>query len=361
MCLTAFDFSAAGHGANGGVAICLEKGTDKWVLKPLDSWEHQLYENLETNFKQDPVRAFIPKFYGVHDKDVPFLRLDNLVHGMVAPHVMDIKLGKRTFLFSANENETPRSDLFQKLQKKSNLASALTSSELTAMAVTKRRYLELRDASTTTTSLGFRVEGAISRGSAREMPSAHQQPVTAMTEFMEGLDVSAWKIVEQLIALRDAMESSSFVRQHEFIGTSVLLIADAATGKCRVAWIDFAKARLSNFQEGLSHRAPCEEDSQEDGLLTGLDNLIKVWTDVAGKINYVEEATSQNVAGGLQRKSSTESLVPASTSVCSKGRELMHSASPSWLERTFLSSCYPLPRCSVLDRSSLELEDPKDM
>ncbi|CAD7943784.1 unnamed protein product [Amoebophrya sp. A25] len=70
---------------------------------------------------------------------------------------------------------------------------------------------------------------------------------------------------------------SSFFRTHEFIGCSLLLIADR-NGKCGVSLIDLAKTNLTAAP--LDHRSPWELGNHEDGLLLGVENMIRAWTAV---------------------------------------------------------------------------------
>jgi 1D-myo-inositol-triphosphate 3-kinase len=294
-----FELTAAGHAASGGAAMYIEEGNggkSGVLLKPLDKSELNIYRSLEASRAQDPIRRFIPGFHGVAAEGGEAvgacLRLENLLYGMAQPVVMDIKLGTRTFLMSESENETPRSDLFKKLVK--SHPSVLTSMELDAKAVTKRRYMQARDENSTTGSLGFRVNGTA--GHKWSTALLDQPPVDAFKAFArnvmstdEGGPLTrgcgpasvARKLVEELLKLREAMETSAFVEGHEFVGSSVLLIVDGASGSCKVSWIDFAKARVCSSEKRLSHRAPCEAGSQEEGLLIGIDNLISTWRDVA--------------------------------------------------------------------------------
>merc|ERR1712185_820926 len=63
-----------------------------------------------------------------------------------------------------------------------------------------------------------------------EAPQAFRSSSHAIAElFLKGLR-----------ELQVGMAASPFVARHSFIGTSILLIADA-TGKAGVFWIDFAK------------------------------------------------------------------------------------------------------------------------
>jgi hypothetical protein len=202
---------------------------------------------------------------------------------------MDVKLGMRTHLLAETQNEKPRGDLFKKMLK--DFPTHLTSAELEAQLVTKSRYMSVKDSQSTTGSLGYRVSGIvgshISAGgtSASKAASENESSVVdAFREFAQSASSrsknEAWiaqKVVEQLLQFRSAMEASAFVRQHECIGSSLLLVVDASTCYCRVFWIDFAKTCVCEQASGLSHRKSPRVGSQEDGLLLGIDNVLSAW------------------------------------------------------------------------------------
>lgn len=86
----------------------------------------------------------------------------------------------------------------------------------------------------------------------------------------------AKRILERLVKLRHAVETSSFMRRHELIGTSLLFVGDA-DGEADVFLIDFAKT--SEVPDGveIDHRKQWELGNHEDGILLGIDSCIKVF------------------------------------------------------------------------------------
>jgi 1D-myo-inositol-triphosphate 3-kinase len=278
------------------------------ILKPLNAAELQAYQRLATDYVDDPVHAFVPGFHGVqHDtgeEGLTFLCLDNLLHGFKQPKVMDVKLGMRTHLFSEMQNEKPRGDLFKKMLL--GFPSQLTPAELDMQMVTKSRYMMARDANSTSRSLGYRVSGTAGsyggpgetskysvtvsetqdaahqalRVFARSASDDHEENTACPAKIAEAL-------IDQLHLLRSAFETSGFVRDHECVGTSVLIVVDASSGHCRAFWIDLAKTCVCADGSGLSHREPLSDESQEEGLLVGLDNLISAWEHV--KQSFEEE------------------------------------------------------------------------
>jgi 1D-myo-inositol-triphosphate 3-kinase len=70
---------------------------------------------------------------------------------------MDVKLGTRTWLESEVKNNKPRADLFEKMYKID--PTAFNEGELEAKSVTKLRYMQFREKLSSTSCLGFRIEG----------------------------------------------------------------------------------------------------------------------------------------------------------------------------------------------------------
>lgn len=288
------------------------------LLKPLNVDELEVYQRLASAFAEDPVHEVVPGFHGVRpsapedgEHGKRYLCLDNLLHGLKEPMVMDVKLGMRTHLFSETQNEKPRGDLFKKMYI--DFPSQLTAAEQESETVTKSRYMAVRDAHSTTGTLGFRVSGTAGcyggpgetskyRATVSETPEAASQAfrVFAKSACSEEKNTStnpgqiADLLLDSLRRFRASLESSPFVRQHECIGTSVLLVVDASCGYVRSFWIDFAKMCVCPDSRGLSHREPPSLGSQEEGLLLGLDNLVAAWESVAQCLHEEELLREEN-------------------------------------------------------------------
>jgi hypothetical protein len=301
MAMRAFTLAAAGHAASGDAAMYVQDQGDEndcsILLKPMNKPELEVYEQLSTKYANDPVQDFVPAFHGVQHASASnshaFMRLSNVVDGFKQPKVMDVKLGMRTYLQCETQNTTPRRDLFQKMQE--DFPSQLTSAELDMQMVTKSRYMMMRDAQSTSGSLGYRVSGTAGcydgpgttskdRALVSESRDAALRAFGLFAQSASNDTVGPARIarmlVEELRDLRSALEASAFVKEHECIGTSVLLAIDASNGVCRASWIDFAKTNICEDTQGLSHREALSAESQEEGLLVGLDNLISDWEEV---------------------------------------------------------------------------------
>jgi len=290
---------AAGHAKRLGTGLRIVDGnpdSPSCVLKAVDGTEQEVYERLWSPlYGEDAMRSVVPSFCGLLQEDGGFLRLENLTHGFCCAKVMDVKLGVRTFRETESRATKPRPDMFQRAQEL--FPSLLTNAECDTQSMTKYRYLSLRDAVATTGTLGYRIEG-VSGYSAHDMSLAEasineastmQDTVGLFEAFVrvaasgEGMAndhrsaLLAEDVRRQLQYMRDALATSSFVAQHEFIGTSVLFIADAA-GSVRVAWIDFAKSHALPAGLEVTHQRPWEHGNSEDGIILGLDNMLRAWS-----------------------------------------------------------------------------------
>lgn len=84
-------------------------------------------------------------------------------------------------------------------------------------------------------------------------------------------------VCNRLEEIRSTLENSEFCKNHEMIGSSILLIYDGE-GRTGAWMIDFAKTLKSPHT--LNHRSEWTMGNHEDGFLTGLDNLIRIIQNV---------------------------------------------------------------------------------
>merc|ERR1711879_828867 len=75
-------------------------------------------------------------------------------------------------------------------------------------------------------------------------------------------------------------ERSDYFKGHEFVGTSLLFVADQSPPKAKVFMIDFAKTHPVPDEIDIDHRSPWVLGNHEDGLIFGLENLISCWEEV---------------------------------------------------------------------------------
>ncbi|XP_068629495.1 inositol-trisphosphate 3-kinase homolog isoform X2 [Battus philenor] len=223
------------------------------------------------------MRSAIPRYYreleygGEH-----FIELQDLLHGFRNPHVMDIKMGTRTFLEDEVCNARARPDLYDKMVRLD--PKAPTESEHAARAVTKLRYMQFREQQSSSADQGFRIEAVKLPGQPpltdlQKVKEPHQLAATIARFF--GDDERARRaITSRLREIRNLFERSDFFRTHEIVGSSIFIIYDDE----RVgAWlIDFAKTRPVPEDITVNHRAPWKQGNHEEGFLYGLDRLINI-------------------------------------------------------------------------------------
>mmetsp|Transcript_55399 Transcript_55399/g.161731 ORF Transcript_55399/g.161731 Transcript_55399/m.161731 type:complete len:448 (-) Transcript_55399:100-1443(-) len=297
---------------SGGPGTAAEDRTpsSSSVLKKLDEHELTVYFELWHIRRDDPVLAFVPRFHGMVEEtdgsgvSSKYLRMENLLHSFRPnARVMDVKLGVRTYLEAECSNTARRPDLYTKM--KDAYPWELTEAEHEAQAVTKYRWMSVHDANTTSPSLGFRLDGVAgySKTETEELRKAfwhirlRAEAARCLQRFAEDAASPdgdgprkaspgqiARDLASHLKALREALQASEFFYAYECIGSSALLVADA-DGKVGAFWIDFAKARRVPVDLRISHRAPWVQGTHEDGVLTGVDNLVALWEEVADDLD----------------------------------------------------------------------------
>ncbi|KAJ3606723.1 hypothetical protein NHX12_026242 [Muraenolepis orangiensis] len=192
----------------------------------------------------DILRPFVPGYHGDVEKD-----------------------GQRTYLeeelTKARKKPSLRADMYLKMIEVD--AEAPTAEEQEQKAVTKPRYMQWRETISSTSTLGFRIEG-----------------IKAFEDFVKGNNGALSCYLARLEEIRDILEDSSFFKTHEVIGSSLLFVHDSK-GRAKVWMIDFGKTTPLPEGEELNHRAPWREGNREDGYLIGLDNLTDIIRTMAAE------------------------------------------------------------------------------
>jgi len=287
-------------GAGDAEAVAIEQVGGHGMLRKAGSVQGVLV-------KQGPVREMgvyrtlqgttlqplLPVFHGGKEHDhVCDLRLEDLTFGMKKPCIMDIKVGKRTFLESEVKNRKLRPDLAVKMVKLD--PDSLTAEEK-EQGVTKLEYMQFRENVTSTASLGWRIEGA----SVPDLgPAAYEfKKLKAPSDLREAV---AWFLqkrprlhaayLAQLIGIREVLEASDWFQRHEVVGSSLLFVYDgddeyAPPREPLCKMIDFAKTEwMPEGSPALSHRAEWVVGNHEDGYLTGLANMQRLWRKVLDEL-----------------------------------------------------------------------------
>ncbi|XP_027797248.2 inositol-trisphosphate 3-kinase C [Marmota flaviventris] len=260
----------SGHAGN------FQAGEDGRILKRFCQCEQQSLEQL----MGDPLRPFVPAYYGMVQRDgQAFNQMEDLLADFEGPSIMDCKMGSRTYLeeelVKARERPRPRKDMYEKMVAVD--PGAPTPEEHAQGAVTKPRYMQWRETMSSTSTLGFRIEG-IKKADGTcntnfKKTQAVEQVTKVLEDFVDRDHGILKKYVTRLEELREALENSPFFKTHEVVGSSLLFVHDH-TGLAKVWMIDFGKTVALPDHRTLSHRLPWTEGNREDGYLWGLDNLI---------------------------------------------------------------------------------------
>uniref|UniRef100_A0A8D0B470 Kinase n=1 Tax=Salvator merianae TaxID=96440 RepID=A0A8D0B470_SALMN len=268
----------AGHTGN------FKAGDFGRILKKYCPSEQRCLERLVC----DALQPFVPMYFGVveHDGET-YIQMEDLLCGFDAPSIMDCKMGVRTYLEEelekARQQPCPRRDMYDKMVAVD--PTAPTPEEHAQCGVLKPRYMQWRETLSSTTTLGFRIEGIKKAdGTCSTSFKKTRQPEQVMQAFWDFVDGSKDILkayLERLLELRVALEQSEFLKTHEVVGSSLLFVHDQ-TGQARVWMIDFGKTVPLPEKQTLTHRLPWVEGNREDGYLWGLDNLIAVLEGVQG-------------------------------------------------------------------------------
>jgi 1D-myo-inositol-triphosphate 3-kinase len=232
----------------------------------------------------------VPKYLGVCDIDNEhYIELQDLLHGFKDPNVMDIKMGCRTFLESEVANTTLRPDLYKKMMEINE--EAPNAEEHRLKAITKLRYMMFREQLSSTQDKGFRIEALKMTGlhpvTDLKMVKTHSEIKEIFSHFLKDKKSVTKEFMKRLKNMRTLMEKSTFFHTHEIIGSSVFIVYDDDHAG---AWlIDFAKTRKLPKNMKVDHRKPWSPGNCEEGILHGMDELIKVFEDV-----YSEQQKSSN-------------------------------------------------------------------
>lgn len=352
-----FGRQAAGH-RGSVLKLADEENDDvqpRTVLKKLLEEEVSVYQALYSQ-DGDPIHEFIPQFLGEaqiedtccskqttigrgDDEDVSsgrpgdrFIRLTNLLADFRCPMVMDIKMGVRSFVEDECKSQKPRPDLLSRMLQLD--PSEPTEAEKELGHITKLRWMMWRDR-TSSSTLGFRVDGIAGPGDQKLQHSefmyirTREHIVRELVDFLppprwrssterrllalssegevkpskaqpETVPVLTLKLslaqsfTARLRQLKAACESSQFFKSHEFVGASLLLLAESDPPKVDVFLIDFAKTTPVPSGVKIDHRSQWVLGNHEDGFLTGLDNCIECWAKV---VNVLQEDIERSASG----------------------------------------------------------------
>ncbi|XP_052870089.1 inositol-trisphosphate 3-kinase B-like [Anopheles cruzii] len=268
----------AGH--QGNFKAGPDQGT---VLKKLCPKEEKCFKVL----MKDVLRPYVPEYKGQvnsEDGESTYIQLQDLLSDFYQPCVMDCKIGVRTYLeeelSKAKEKPKLRKDMYEKMIQIDQ--NAPTDDEHRAKGVTKPRYMVWRETISSTSTLGFRIEGIKkSDGTSSKdfkTTKSRDQICEAFREFIEDFPHAMPKYIQRLKAIRATLEYSEFFKSHEVIGSSLLFVHDRH--KASVWLIDFAKTVALPESVAITHDGTWKVGNHEDGYLIGINNLIEIFSEV---------------------------------------------------------------------------------
>ncbi|XP_039214449.1 inositol-trisphosphate 3-kinase A-like [Crotalus tigris] len=245
------------------------------ILKKFSAVEAACLSELMT----DVLRPFVPAYHGVAEVgEQRYIQMDDLLLGLQNPSIMDCKMGTRTYLEDevgkSHPRSSPRRDLYQKMVKIDPWAP--TPEEHSQGAITKPRYMQWRENTSSSTSLGFRIEGVTIEGGAvqrdfKQMRS-QDQIIEIFLQFVKNRVDVLKTYLARLENLRQALDKSNFFKRHEVIGSSLLFL-HGQKGQASIWMIDFGKTLPAPAHIHLRHNVAWTPGSHEDGYLIGLQHL----------------------------------------------------------------------------------------
>ncbi|CAG2107432.1 unnamed protein product [Medioppia subpectinata] len=250
-----------------------------WKKRSTDDTEVRAYEAL----MQDSMCEMVPKFFrDVFYNGDYFIELEDLLFEYKDAAIMDIKMGTRTFLEGEVTNQKARTDLYDKMIKID--PNAPTAEEHRQRAVTKLNYMKFREALSSSSNLGFRIEGFKAGEDLQlckdlKLVKYRDEVKATLKAFLMSKNQIRLKLIDRLKRLAAKFESSSFFDTHEVIGSSLLIIHN---GKRAGVWmIDFAKTIPVPTGVTIDHKSQWHLGNHEDGYLFGLTNLIEILEECA--------------------------------------------------------------------------------
>ncbi|XP_048483409.1 inositol-trisphosphate 3-kinase B isoform X2 [Plutella xylostella] len=270
----------AGH--QGNFKAGPDQGT---ILKKLSSQEERCFQLL----MKDVLRPFVPEYKGqvTCDDGELYLQLQDLLSSFDCPCVMDCKVGVRTYLeeelAKAKEKTKLRKDMYEKMIQIDQKAP--TEEEHRSKGVTKPRYMIWRETISSTSTLGFRIDG-VKKGdgtSSKDFKTTKtkEQISEAFKEFTAGFPNAVPRYLERLKNIRETLNESHFFRTHELIGSSLLFVHDKR--KASIWMIDFAKTVPVPDNINIDHKSAWKVGNHEDGYLIGINNLISIFESITSK------------------------------------------------------------------------------
>ncbi|KAK6481528.1 inositol-trisphosphate 3-kinase A [Huso huso] len=261
----------AGHKGN------FKAGEEGTVLKKFSENEKRCFERL----MEDVLYSFVPAYHGMVEREgEPYLQLTDLLGGFNGPCVMDCKIGVRhphCIPIPPSLSETPA------LHTHPSLIIRDTRTAYPSLPHYQRHLigspLLLRSPLSLMLCVSLqKADGTCSTDFKRT--KTQEQVTLVFRDFVEGNKRIMETYLAKLEEIRRVLESSEFFKSHEVIGSSLLFIHDH-NELANVWLIDFGKTTPLSEGQTLTHRAEWCEGNREDGYLWGLDNMVRLVSNIA--------------------------------------------------------------------------------
>ncbi|XP_063694579.1 inositol-trisphosphate 3-kinase A-like [Bolinopsis microptera] len=245
---------------------------------------------------ESSLHAYVPDFLGTKEHDGKrWIGMEDVMCHFTDGCGMDIKMGTRTFKEFEVKNQKLREDLYDKMVKQD--PSEPTEQENIDKAVTKLRYMTFRERESSSQTLGFRVEAMKiwGQGTNKDFKTLKykDQVKNALKIYFNPLGRSGIEgFLRELENVTQLLEESTYFKEHEFVGTSLLFVYDRE--RVGIWLIDFGKTtEISELVEGgqITHDKPWELGNYEDGYFFGLRSLLTVVKEIYDEREEGEEAS----------------------------------------------------------------------
>ena len=229
------------------------------------------------------IGPYLPNYYGVKtiagDKYLEIEALQSRYNPATSVS-FEIKIGFQSYRPDDAGMELAKKMYYVKAMKLCE--ELITPYEHTQCLTTQARWLNMKDSRSSCTSVGFRVEGVRLRESVVPLDmtnktlrvfEAYLNRAKVKKEMLE-------KTIEAIRVFRQKLAKSDTFMSHNLYGSSLILIMDDSVEKEPVLVKMTELGDLVNRgSRGVSHvvtedQLPLHAHHNEDGYLTGLDNLI---------------------------------------------------------------------------------------
>lgn len=289
-------FQLAGH------KECFKLGTrTNTILKKSTGNEERCFKDLLS----DSLSKFVPNLIRTIEIDGQnYLEMEDLLSKFENASVMDVKMGLRTYreeeIHMAAKEVKLRHDMYEKMIETD--ANEPTEEEKKLKAITKPRYMIWRETISSTSSLGFRIEGMrFKDGSVdKEFKTMkhEEQIIEAMARYVRSNKIRL-KYLKRLHDLKKALMESKFFSTHEVIGSSLLFVHD--DDDANIWLIDFAKTDKLPENTMVTHRRNWELGNHEDGYLVGIDNLTRIFEELISRTSEKTPSETAPLRSPLRR------------------------------------------------------------